>query len=722
MRLNTLLIGVSIFKSAGMSCGSWLFPLLSYILHTILPPSHHSPVHLILQIFWMSGISAPNSNGSSPLLTTVKWVIEADQFLGDFVEKTPLPHVALVTKGQYLTIGAPNVANPGLKPYVLVHSVQRVKKVLGQLVKVKDGRAVVLTTQKVSIPEGYEGFFEILSEDGKPVKCLESVKELSEKFPELALVRQNCKAYLPELDGELRSLYRTRTVQEGEVLTVVGQFNFKQTTFLRCFDESGSSVYLKMSQKGKFSPVAKKDSITGVHYIKNLLNKRLPLTVRLIQGQFPTELKGFAPPLTLRLLKVYKEKTVFAYSLQKDLQYTFIPVNAHLKLAPASNHPQVVCHTEFRDLCDHCESVLPTFLGRIQPYFDPLFGDETNSTGVEPPTPQEEKDFQTDFVTRLSICDEEIDQLYDYIRGLAPLPQNLQANGKPPPPPIETIPTRSNTQSSTKSGNGAVRNGQDSTPQPTVINIADQPVSNGKRNSSDQDLVDPKTNSDVIQPEKRLDAVIYGGNKLLATKEPKSSVHHLRPRMRMSKSTEKLFDEPKPHHHYGANLLQPPDGSYYVPPSRSRHPSRQRPLSLVIPDSVPLNQQAVDYSFYQHQPAFHQPAAYRSFVNLTGPEESGGPQPPPMFHQQLNLQRSHMRPLGPFVSNHRPVPAFYPRYAPSPRYLFQSHRVWPIIESLIIAVKSVCGALINVWKNDSKWGCLLDLPECRFECQPADTS
>ena len=35
------------------------------------------------------------------------------------------------------------------------------------------------------------------------------------------------QAYLPDVDGELRSLYKTRTVQEGEVLTLVGQFNFK---------------------------------------------------------------------------------------------------------------------------------------------------------------------------------------------------------------------------------------------------------------------------------------------------------------------------------------------------------------------------------------------------------------------------------------------------------------------------------------------------------------
>ena len=148
----------------------------------------------------------------SYLLSVAKWAVEKDFFLEDFVRQYPLPHVAIVTRGQHMALGAPNVANPSLRPYVLVNSTQKLRKVLAQPVRIRDGKRKVLSNHHVALPESFPGYFEILSEDGRPVKCLESVSELYKKFPELCLVRQACKAYIPDGDGELCSLYKTRTV------------------------------------------------------------------------------------------------------------------------------------------------------------------------------------------------------------------------------------------------------------------------------------------------------------------------------------------------------------------------------------------------------------------------------------------------------------------------------------------------------------------------------
>ncbi len=52
----------------------------------------------------------------------------------------------------------------------------------------------------MAIPAGFDGFFEILSEDGRSVKCIESVAELIRRFPDSVLVRENVKAYVSKSD------------------------------------------------------------------------------------------------------------------------------------------------------------------------------------------------------------------------------------------------------------------------------------------------------------------------------------------------------------------------------------------------------------------------------------------------------------------------------------------------------------------------------------------
>ena len=89
---------------------------------------------------------------------------------------------------------------------------------------------------------------------------------------------------------------KSRLICAGEVLILVGEVlgvkGKQQIRFLRCFDQAGENVYLPYDQKGKFSAIAKEENISGVHNIKNLQKKRLPLMVRLAAGSSPVGLKS----------------------------------------------------------------------------------------------------------------------------------------------------------------------------------------------------------------------------------------------------------------------------------------------------------------------------------------------------------------------------------------------------------------------------------------------
>ena len=102
------------------------------------------------------------------------------------------------------------------------------RRLLAQCVKFKEGsRKVAAVGQKISIPADYDGYFEILSEDGRSVRCIESVAELSRRFPDSVLVREGVRALVGRGD-DVDALAKeaaggTRTIAEGETLILVGE-------------------------------------------------------------------------------------------------------------------------------------------------------------------------------------------------------------------------------------------------------------------------------------------------------------------------------------------------------------------------------------------------------------------------------------------------------------------------------------------------------------------
>ncbi|XP_053620013.1 uncharacterized protein sano [Plodia interpunctella] len=427
-----------------------------------------------------------------------RWADEGS-YLREFVVKNRLPNVAKIIKGQYGGLGVPTLPSPGLQSTALLVSVGKRKKIIAQAIKLKEGRRMVSVGPRIAIPDSYKGYFELLSEEGRAVRCIESVAELARrKLDDGCLVREPVRVIYAkiDLDGNITA-DGARNLPAGEVIMPKGEAFLGKNKYLKCTDSKGDMVLLSLDQRGKFSAIAKEENISGVHTAKTLLTKRLPITVRLVHGTPPRGLKSashFVPEI--RLLSMFEEEHVFALPLQKEGNAVVaLPLAAPLKMQKCKNEEQVKNFMEFARLVEKCNRLLVDVVDRIY-VLDGKLGDPKrllNAPLHAPPlvktgyflrrsassdTANQHKHLSrhshiySSHRDENSIPDEydEIDQIYDYVRGFAPLPKNIKASYsnevtakhesapsspaptpihmpliteiKPEPPPIETIPTK----------------------------------------------------------------------------------------------------------------------------------------------------------------------------------------------------------------------------------------------------------------------------------------
>ncbi len=414
------------------------------------------------------------------VVAAARWTDEG-QYLREFVAKHRLPAIVRIIKGQYGGIGVPSLPSPCLQPTVLLFSAGRRCKILAQAIKIKEGRRMVGVGPKFIIPDSYQGYFELLSEDGRGMRCLESVAELAHRKPETGcLVRDSIRAIVGRYDDDGALIADgARIVNAGETLFPEAevQLGNSKTKFLRCLDSVGDIVLLSLDQKGRFSALAKEDNISGVHTAKNLLQKRLPVTVRLVHGTPPKGFKNlnqFLPEI--RLLCAFEEEHLFALPLQKDVNSVIaVPLAAPIKLQKARNEDCLKDMREYQRVLEKCAKLaadtvhrayvldsksidvkmlknVGNLLASKSGYFlsRSLSADTNYTYDIENRPHNSEYD--------------EIDLIYDYVRGFAPLPKSIRSPfaesdtshvykrdpdaiaitdksvAKPEPPPIETIP------------------------------------------------------------------------------------------------------------------------------------------------------------------------------------------------------------------------------------------------------------------------------------------
>ena len=459
------------------------------------------------------------------IVAAARWADEAT-YLREFVSKYRLPTVIKITKGQYGGLGVPTLPAPSLQSTALLVSAGRRRKIVAQAVKIKEGRRVVGVGPRLAIPDSYAGYFEILSEEGRAVRGIESVNELSRRCPEEgALVRETIRGIACKVEEETGIVVPegNKTLNAGETISTLGEVTLPgRGRFLRCVDSRGDSILLCMEQRGRFSALAREDNISGVHTARALLSKRLPLTVRLVHGQPPRGLKSSSQFLPeLRLLSTFEEEHVFALPLQREGAAVALPLAAPLKVVKARNEEVLKSMVELTRLVDRGSRLVADVADRAH-VLDGRLGEskstrQSRSGGFLRRSAssdsannhhrhhhhyhhvhQTNNHNQTSTHGHTGYRDEnrvppsyateeydEIDQIYDYVRGFAPLPKSVRSpyessvlnnvspiitgNSPPPtspfvplsltpvtvtiaptyddrpePPPIETIPTKKN--------------------------------------------------------------------------------------------------------------------------------------------------------------------------------------------------------------------------------------------------------------------------------------
>lgn len=420
----------------------------------------------------------------SGCLSAVSW--SDDQlYLKEFVHKHDLPAIVRIVKGQYCNLGVSGISNPSLQSTILLMGLGRKRKILAQSIKFKDNRRVVPVGPKLAVPSSFEGYFELLSEDGRSVRCIESVGELSRRFPDAVLVREGVRAFVSKSDDVESIEERSRVVEAGETLLLVGEVvgvrGRARARFLRCFDRHGENVYLPLELRGKFSAIAKEDNISGVHSAENIMTKRLPLMARLVHGLPPVGLKSsqqFLPEV--RLFTTADEEALVAMTLSPGRDNAAViplPLPANLKLHYATNMGAVGQSKEFMRLRERCHELSHHLTDRIVVH-DIVLARDLRINGADlkqrvvqnipgnnkPTSAANNGGSRRSGIYGRSGSDEydEIEQIYDYVRGFAPLPKAARGWRYEPPPP----PTKTNSEETPPVSNSSDLGGHSTSPTP----------------------------------------------------------------------------------------------------------------------------------------------------------------------------------------------------------------------------------------------------------------
>lgn len=196
------------------------------------------------------------------------------------------------------------------------------------------------------------------------------------------------------------------------------------------------------------------------------------LNYRLVHGTAP---KGLKQPFVteLRLLGCVEVDRVFALPLQKDNDLVAVPINAKIKLQRAKNMEQLENFIEYSRFMEKAQRLLTDARDRLQ-IVDLKLNDKEkkeSKNGRKLPT-LVSSGLENGYVLRKSIsCDsarymqtvdlapladdyDDIDQIYDYVRGFAPLPKNLNRFDAPLEPTTNSTLKSNDNQSKSQPDSG----------------------------------------------------------------------------------------------------------------------------------------------------------------------------------------------------------------------------------------------------------------------------
>jgi len=362
--------------------------------------------------------------------------------LKDITTKCEVPVVAKIVKGQFHNLGVTKIPLKRLHQDVVVHSVKTGVKILAHSVakfEGRDGRRTRIQSldQRLSIPLSYQGWFELLSEDGRCMRPIDSVYRLARESPKKCLVRLNIKGYMPNDDGRL-TFDKSKVVPAGEQLTLIRSISIpgERYQYLQCTDSKGLTVFLSFEQQGLFTPIAGPNDISGVFMIKDVLQRfRLPITVKLVQGIWP---KVDASKFTglIRLDWAYTDGTAFLCPIDKhSIRITPVPTEIPFKVTPAKNMVEIQESQVYQDVvlkCNRMVSVYNNTIHLIVAVPDSVMRKSkshelANALAQQNVNNNNNTDTQTTIKRSKSKEDvlmDDADELYQYLREGRPPPRN----------------------------------------------------------------------------------------------------------------------------------------------------------------------------------------------------------------------------------------------------------------------------------------------------------
>lgn len=279
--------------------------------------------------------------------------------LRDILMQVDVPTLGKIVKGQFMNLGVSKIPFRSLQQEVLIHSIKTNIKVLSHSVQKIDGRdgrlRLQALEQRLSIPITYQGWFELLSEDGRSARPIDSVMTLAKVKPGRCLVRQNIKAFMAGEDGQM-TYDKSKIVPAGEPLTLMGDVTVKTPTgdrrkVLKCRDSKNVILFFDHEQRGMFTPIAGPQDVAGVMTIKDIIGRfRLPLTVKLVQGVWPkVDSNRFTG--IIRLDWVYTDEVAFLCPLDRGMfRITPVPTEVLMKVLPAANSKDILGNQTIKDI------------------------------------------------------------------------------------------------------------------------------------------------------------------------------------------------------------------------------------------------------------------------------------------------------------------------------------------------------------------------------------
>ncbi|XP_043231276.1 uncharacterized protein LOC122386283 [Amphibalanus amphitrite] len=258
--------------------------------------------------------------------------------LREFLRSHALPALVRITTGEQRSAELRTQVDLS-RPVLLYRVYQSVKIHARSLMRSETGDLEEVGPAIV-IPEGYRGWFSLLSEDGKTAPYYSSIEEVAAARLAVFLSRHDVPAYVMTDNGQ-GTVYRKVMVGAGNVLRLMGVFRDLNTppsgtpalNYAQCVNYKNEVLFLPFTAEGRFYAAATRPTSSRDHVFlmsQLMRQQRTPMTLKLVCGFMPRMPCNFTG--LLRLEEVRPERLVLGCTTESDGPGTLFELDAESAL------------------------------------------------------------------------------------------------------------------------------------------------------------------------------------------------------------------------------------------------------------------------------------------------------------------------------------------------------------------------------------------------------